>query len=680
MNRRAFLTGSGCLAVGFLVGCSIPPIPDRPEASAEDATGWIIREDGRYRLLLPRTEMGQGIATALKQVACQGLDVDWEQVTVELADTSAIPGFRSTVGSESIRDYAVPLARACTAMKQAVANGQTSGRVAGSLVENLPDTVPKAGRYVGKYVLAEGHRDIVTGAPLFAADMRLKGMIYGRVLRAPLSPEIKSSPVSWNTEAARRDPSFVGVYQSAALTQGNAEGLGIVAETPGALDRIEAALKVQWTWDEKRAAVGIAQMMTGEGRLDGSPDNTVVNAGDMPDGKWDIDLRFDIPFAAHHPIEPRSAVADIKPGQAKVWAGTQDPFYVRKAVTDRLDLDAADLVVQPMRVGGAFGGKTLVTVEIEAAVLSHLSERPVKVQWTREQELRQAHHRPRTNHRVRARLAGQRLSAWQHKLVSGHVIFTNAALPAWMQSLTDFIGDSGAGRGAAHDYDMPNALVGYDLERLPVLTGPWRGLGAAPNNFAIECAIDACASLAGMDPIAFRLAHIRNPRLAGVLKAVQTMAGTVSGNPRIACGVACGIYKKDSFVAVIAEIQRAQDGSARLTHLWSAHDCGQVINPDQVRAQCEGNLVWGLGMLNHDRLTYRDGRIQEVDFAMAPIPSIDTVPPMSIGLIDSDAQPSGAGETAIVAGAAAVANAIASVSGTVPTQLPLDPAQPVWRT
>jgi isoquinoline 1-oxidoreductase beta subunit len=359
-------------------------------------------------------------------------------------------------------------------------------------------------------------------------------------------------------------------------------------------------------------------------------------------------------------------------GRLEIWVGSQDVFYQRDVVCRRLGMTEDKVLVHGCRVGGAFGGKTISTVELEAAVLAHEIKIPVKVQWTRAQELLQAFHRPPSSHRVRARLKDGQLAHWTHDFASSHILFTAAVVPAWMQKFTDFIGDDGVARGAAFPYKAQAKRTGFDLVRLPVYTGPWRGLGAGPNAFVIESAIDECARVAGLDPINFRLQHIEEPRLKRVLEealasapsASQLAKGWIAGR-----GVACGIYKKTSFAAVVADVQvNPVSGEVRVLHMHCAHDCGRVVNPDQVRAQCEGNLVWGLGMVLVENWS-NDAR----NFGEAPIPRMPQLPGISVHLVDHGEPPSGAGETAIVAAGAAIANAVRAATGWRLRQLPLNP-------
>jgi isoquinoline 1-oxidoreductase beta subunit len=342
---------------------------------------------------------------------------------------------------------------------------------------------PTAGR--ARAPLHQAH-EIVTGQPLFAGDIRLPGMVFGRVLRAPASPELRSQPSRWNDAAARATPGFVALVEDKRLQQANSLGLGIVARTPAALHAVAQALDVQWAIQEGAALDSVAEQIDIDRRLrqPGSLSNAVHKdtidnadnggtASSTANKPWDVDLRLDIPAAAHAPIEPRCAVAQPTDGPGlRLWVGTQDVFYQRDVISQRLGLDDSRVQVHGQRVGGAFGGKTVCTVELEAALLAMATQLPVKVQWTREQEFAQGFHRPPTSHRIRARLRDGRLDTWWHGFASSHILFTNAVLPSWLQRITDVIGDDGVARGAALPYRCREKRTEFDLVRLPLLTGP----------------------------------------------------------------------------------------------------------------------------------------------------------------------------------------------------------------
>ena len=210
-----------------------------------------------------------------------------------------------------------------------------------------------------------------------------------------------------------------------------------------------------------------------------------------------------------------------------------------------------------------------------------------------------------------------------------------------------------------------------------MFTGPWRSLGAAANVFAIESAIDECARVANIDALQFRLAQCEDARLRRALERVANAADWQAKRPSEARvqrgrGVAGGIYKAMSYAAVVADVTIDHElRTIRVDKLWCAHDCGRVINPDQVRAQCEGNLVWGLGMVLRERLPVANSVVSALTFLDSPIPRMSDVPPMQIVLVDEGDAPSGAGETAIVASGAAIANAIRDACGRRPKRLPL---------
>lgn len=697
MKRRHLLAGTGLAAITvvFGAGCSlVPVIPKRPTPGAEDAQGWIRHDaDGRYTLWLACAEMGQQISTALQGLAAAKLGVEPQAVQLRLPATGDIARVRATVGSASVQDFALPLAQACATLREALLAGGAAAGGTTLHAQPLPPSalrsfqaLAKAGAPARPAAPAGQLHAIVTGQPLFAGDTRLPGMLYGRVLRAPVSAELDARPGAMDEAAARADPACIAVVRSPLLLQMNSLGVGIVARSPAALDRIEAALAVQWQVDEGSGfeAEAIAARIDIDRHLARGALRHVPRGDTMPEGEaWSIDLRMDIPLAAHAPIEPRSATAAWSPKAQKsgtvlrVWAGTQDLFYVRDVLARHLALDAERIEVQACRVGGGFGGRTLCTVELEAAVLAQAVGAPVKVHWSRAQEFAQGFQRPPSSHRVRARVRQGRVTHWWHAFASSHILFTPAAMPPWMQALADFAGDSGVARGSQLAYAVPQQRTEFTAQRLPVHTGPWRGLGAGPNILVVESAMDECARQARADPLAWRLAHTTDKRLAAAFERVAreahwknrpaSDATTLRGR-----GIAGGIYKGVSYAAAVADVavDRAS-GQVRVTAIWCAHDCGLVLQPDGVRAQTEGNLVWCLGMVLHEELPVAASRVAATTFADYALPRMGDVPPLHVHLVESGAPPTGAGETAMVAGAGAIANALRDATGHRFTRFPV---------
>lgn len=683
MKRRTFLGGAAAgLTVLFTTACSLPPFPKRPAPDLEDAQGWIRFDKGRYRLYLPRAEMGQNIATGLRQIACEELGIDAAAITVVLPSTAMIRRVRGTVGSESIQVFALPLAQACATLRQALERGESGMLHAEAIPREKLRSFSSSTTHVGKSARLTHGREILTGKALYAGDVRRPNQLYGRVLRAPVSPEISSRLLALDEVAARAVPGFVRLVRSSALLMGASEGVGIVARTPGALDRIADALAPRWETGKRPDTGEVAGLIDIDGHLQRGALRHRLRNDDLDlSTAWTVDLRFDVPAAAHAPIEPRCAVAEYLDGRMQMWVGSQDAFYQRDVVTKRLGLSEEKVVVYPMRIGGAFGSRTISTVELEAAVLAHAVEGAVKVQWTRAQEFTQSFHRPPSSHRIRARVQDGRVTEWWHAFVSSHILFTSAGIPAWLQGMLDFVGDDGVARGAALAYAVPRQRIEHDAIRLPFFTGPWRGLGAGPNLLAIESAMDECAHVSGIDPLAFRIGNMTEPRLRRVLQRVATVSGW--GKPprhdaqwTVGRGMACGIYKGASYAAAVAEVAvERTTGKVHVTRFWCAHDCGQVINPDQVRAQIEGNLVWSIGMVLIEELPFAEGAVTAATFLDSPIPRMADVPPLEVHLIDDGDAPSGAGESAIVAGAGAIANALRAATGTRFQRFPIGAAE-----
>jgi isoquinoline 1-oxidoreductase subunit beta len=711
ISRRKLLQALGWSAGGIVVfagagsAVAFPTFPYRGAPEVKDAATWLsLRPDGTIEIISPRAEIGQGIAVALRQIVAEETGVGLDLVRCRLPDTRLINPARATVGSDSIKQFAPLLARAAAALSvtmraraatildepadalevsngryraqsgttatlSQLAKGETLiiGEQAVAAAKPLSLLPGRAHKWVGKAQATDRIEAIVTAAePIYADDVRLPGMLFG----AAIHPDTVDGTIgAVDDRACRKIPGYIGMRRDGGF-------IGMLAERRGALSKALSVLKVTMETGAGADDAGIARAMNiNDALADGALEHVLKNDKMDPVADYDVDLILEVPMAAHVAMEPRTAVARFLGGKLEIWTGTQDVFFVRGVVADQLHLSESDVVVHGMRTGGAFGGRTICTVELEAARLARAAGRPVKVQWSRRDEFASGFQRPPSHHRIRARLGPDgEISDWWHAFRSGHVIFTSAAMGPFLQFATSFVADFGSQRGALPPYQAQRMRLEFEDVRLPVPTGPWRGLGAGPNNWAIETAIDALARKANRDPVDFRLGVTAKdqPRLAAVLKEVAARSGWPSGRAGHGFGVACGIYKDMSYAAVVAEVTISASGEPRVAHLWCAHDCGLVVNPDQVRAQIEGNLVWGIGMVLHEKLEVNDGRIMARSHADYALPRFSDVPEMDIALIGEENTPSGAGETAIVAAGAAITNAITSATGLTVTRLPYD--------
>jgi isoquinoline 1-oxidoreductase subunit beta len=733
--RRRFLLGAG-LSVSFLSACSIiPPIPKRPDPKTADALGWItLTAQGRWRLFSPRMEMGQNILAGLRDIAALELGIDPSEIEVRLAHTGEIGRVKGTVGSDSIRELTLPLAQACYTLRLAIlerARLQLKGVSLDALSIEKDEVVVQANgnqrialkalalpalRLEAQNVLPEHLRffssttpkktspfpqldEILKGETLFAADIRLPQMLYALILRSPWPDKGlgNSQLIDWNEAAVRAVPGFHSIARHPLLP-----GPALLATRISALEPMRIASNAKWETpspaqpDPVRlididSALKANRFTKTKGAVEEILDLTSASAKQRG-----INLRIDVPLASHAAIEPRCAVARLdSEGGLELWVGTQDPFYVRDVIQRDTGIALEKIVVHPMRIGGAFGGKTIATVEREASILAVLLKRPIKVQWSRADEFQAGFHRQPSSHRVQAKLdAGGMITDWRHSLSTSHVLFTNAILPPWLQALTNFVGDDGAARGQQPLYGFARQRLDLKLTRLPVFTGPWRGLGAGPNVLAIEMAMDAAARVAGVNPLEFRLKHLGGApaghasinqaggdpkRLRQCLLSVDQLAKAkpltdVEQRPYLAKldpslkltrarGLAGGAYKGTSYAAAIAELVIGVDAKGQLKFiqtlkLWCSHDCGLLVNESAVQAQVQGNLVWSIGMVLKERLSAARGTPEQLNFTEYSIPRMSDIPNMEITLLNSTAPPSGAGETAIVAGGGAIANAL----------------------
>lgn len=724
-SRRSFLATSG-LSVTFLGACAIlPAIPRRPQPGAYAAAGWIrLTAAGQWLLYCPRMEMGQNILSSLREVAAIELGVAASDVQMRLPSTQDIAVVKATVGSDSVREYCLPLARACHRLRselikraalrlphakleslQIVGNAikDNSGasialsELAIPALEITSQDVPSEQLRFFKTPISQARTPkpfaqmeaILRGQALYAADIRLPGMLYAVVLRSPWADGAValSTLVSWNEAAVRAVPSFFAIVQHPLLA-----GPALVATRMSAVERMRNAAAAKWSEPMLHVAdpmqiVDIDKALAA-GSITKSKGGVNTQVGD---GAWSVDMRLDVPLASHAFIEPRCAVAQPQSGGGmKLWAGTQDVFYVRDVLRRDLDLPEEKIEVQAMRIGGAFGGKTIASVEREAAIIANATGQAVKVQWSRADEFQAGFHRQPASQRIRARLDAQgMISDWQHSLSTSHVLLTNAVAPPWLQHATKLIGDDGAARGQAPVYGFTRQKLDLQLTRLPVLTGPWRGLGAGPNVLAIEMAMDAAALAAKVDPVAFRLAHLKraspdqaagnakriaqclesavvlakNTPFVSTLPAQSAIENIATGERIIAQGVASGAYKAMSYAAAVAQVEVVIGADKKLQRIrvqkiWCAHDCGRIVDAQGVLAQVQGNLVWTLGMVLSEQLDAPRGTPNPLNFSEYIIPRISDSPPMEIELVESEEPPSGAGETAMVAGAGAIANAV----------------------
>jgi isoquinoline 1-oxidoreductase beta subunit len=720
LPRRRLLRAAGWTAAGVTLAWllprpALPILPSSGAPGAEDGAAWLqMRPDGRLRLVAPVHELGQGSATGLAQVAAEELNLRLDDIELRQPSSAELRRLRFTTGSQCIALHARPMARAAAALREVLRAraGQRLGLPAAALAAAEGGFLAPDGRRLGYAELASGApvlldpgrlppaalhsfdparpkqrigqpaplpeaRGIVTGAPFFAADLRLPGMAYGRCVPPPLAG---ARIVAVETGAAARLPGVVQVVVDPPC------GLvGVVAETPGALDRAVAELRVTWDRPPPIAGQGVGDALDvdralGRGRLEHR-----LFEEQPAEGAWDIDLRLDLAALHHAAQEPRAAVARFAARDGaevvEVWTGSQDLFVNRRRLAADLGWPESRVILHGMRVGGAFGGRAQYDVVREAALLARTAGRPVKVEWTRADEFRADRGRPPSSHRLRARAdAAGRITDWWHASVTGHVLLTEMMGPEWLIGAARLaIADFGATRGIVPPYAVVRRRIEMTDVALPVPVGPWRALGAGPNTLAIETAVDELARRHGRDPVAFRLANLgpEAARLAACLIEARDLgaARPLPSGPGSGRGHACGTYHDASHVACAADVAVDPTTRAiRVLRVCCVLDIGMVVNPDRVRAQVEGCVMMAIGQVLREEARIGPDGYAARRFADYPMAGLLDVPAIEVALRgDPSVPPAGAGEVALIAVVPALVNAIRDATSHRATRLPIRP-------
>ena len=716
-SRRKFLIATGWVAGGvtglYALGkhaVAVAPTIIFPDDTSGAA--WVqIRPGGICHMFFPRIDMGQNANTGLAQIVAEELNIDVLDIQGVQPSTSDVPPLAVTAGSMSLTAFSRPLAVAAATLREglreraAVELGEPVTAVlddvggfqttdlrkvryadlvddAALVIERQADqSVPelyafnssRQKKQVGHSKSPLGIRDLVTGGRVYTADVPMKGVLYGRAVQPPVR----------NARIASLDTSGVAKIQGfvALVEEGNF--VGVVCTTPSAVDRAMAQIHVTWDLQQPINEEEISHLVDVDAKMAaGDLEHIIQDKAHQPNVNWSIDLRFDVQVQTHAAQEPRAAIARFNDAGAEhrleIWTGTQDPFGMQRFASMDTGLSEAEVVIYPQRLGGGFGGREHYEVERDAVKLARAVGRPVKVQWTRADEFMASRSRPASAHRVRIASDEQgNLTNWWYGYVTGHVVFARERLPGWLLPVARLSEDSGVVKGAIAPYQAAHQRVECEDVDLPIDLGVWRSLNGASAIFAIESAMDELAVLQGKDPVAFKIAQMQGeqPRLAYCLAAVRKLSASqpLPEGAGYGRGFACGIYDGRCFVAVSADVFVDEvNQQIKVLHLCCAQDVGMAVNPDQLRAQIESNLVWSIGMALFERFEVDDNTIQSSNFDNYTIPRMRDIPSMDIEIIDQPSlPPTGAGEVALVAGPPAIANAIRDASGFRALKLPI---------
>ncbi|MGF1546369.1 MAG: molybdopterin cofactor-binding domain-containing protein [Thiotrichales bacterium] len=709
VDRRTFLKAGLALGAGLVLGVNLPVkradaamstvVPFAPNAFVR------IGVDNTVTVIAKHLEMGQGVYTGLATLVAEELNADWNQVRVEGAPANAElyqnlfwPGNQGTGGSTAMpnafeqmrkagaaaremlqhaaaKRWGVPVAELI--VREGIVRHAGSNRSAtfGELAEAasneaVPSDVflkePRDFRLIGKVIPRKDTPEKINGSAIYTADVRLPGMLTAVVAHPPrFGAKVKA----FDADSSRRIPGVVAVVQIPA-------GVAVLGRNFWSAQRGRDALKV--TWDESGAfALGSDQIYAQYQALAQKPGAIATDVGDAPTALAQaakiIEAEYQFPFLAHASMEPLNCVVQITGLGCEIWNGVQGQTRDQKAVAALLGIKPEQVEIHMLYAGGSFGrrGNPVSDYVLEAASIAKASGLtvPIKMQWTREDDMRAGHYRPVYVHRVRAALDGDgKPLAWEHRIV-GQSIFSlispNAGKPDWI--------DPTSVEGAAElPYAVPHHRVELHTTELGVPIQWWRSVGSTHTAYAVETMIDALATAAGQDPFAFRHALMaEHPRERAVLALAADKAGW--GKPLTkGRGRGIAVHKSfNSYVAQVAEVTVRDDLTYTVDRVVIAVDCGLPINPDVIRAQMEGGMGYGLAAALNEAITLDQGRVEQSNFHDFALLRIDEMPVVEVHIVPSSAPPTGVGEPATPVIAPAVANALFAATGQRLRQLPL---------
>jgi isoquinoline 1-oxidoreductase len=692
LSRRRFLQLCGG---GVVVLIGVGPFTARAQAAKfvypEDFNAYlVIGSGGRVTVYSGKIEMGQGVMTSQAQMVAEELGVALASIDMVLGDTDRCPADMGTFGSLTTRMFG-PALRAAAAQARLtlltlaarrlgapvdqlrVANGVVS--VAGRAERSVDYAALSRGAQITLVVDAKAAlrsprdfdvmgrsprrldgRDKVTGTALYAADIRLPGMLYAKVLRPPVHGAVM---VQVDTAAALAAPGTVVVEQGELVAALHAD--------PGMADAALALVSAQWRmppqeldpdniFDHLVAAAAPLHVISARGDV----------VAEAPRAQQRFDSVYRKGYVAHAALETHAALAQVKDGKATVWASTQTPFPTRDRIAKVLGLETRNVRVITPYVGGGFGGKSADLQAVEAARLASITGAPVQVAWSRAEEFHNDTFDPASVVQLASGLdhAG-RIAYFDYAVYSAG---ERGAASCYDIAHTRFRGSGGPSYGTA-----PAAPSLH-----PFGVGPWRGPGANMNCFAIESQIDLMAAAAGQDPLAFRMAHLSDARMRRVLQAAADAFGwkAAPAPSRRGVGMACAI-DAGTYVATMAEVAvDAASGRIRVLRVVCAQDMGVVVNPEGARMQAEGAITMGLGYTLAEEVRFHGGEVLDRNFDTYSIPRFSWVPRIEVVLVANDElAPQGAGEPPIVTTGAVIANAVFDATGARLFRLPMTPGR-----
>ena len=709
LTRRAFLMTTAMAGGGLVIGFRLPgrraeaagaTRAGRPAATYAPNAFLRIAKDGSITVLAKHSEMGQGVYTSLAMVIAEELEADWRRIRVEAAPAHLDYkhtqwGIQGTGGSTSSAESFDQMRRAgATAKAMLIAAAAKRWRVDpatcraenglvihqggkqlsyGQLAEQAakippPAQValkdPKDFRLIGKPTKRLDTPEKVTGRGVFGIDVKLPGLLTAVVARPPVFGGKVTQVNSGKAKTVRGVKAVVEIPS----------GVAVVADTFWNAKLGRDALEVTWD-DGPLAGLDSAEQGRQYAELAGRTGAVARNDGDaksaIAGAAQRIEATYDFPYLAHACMEPLNATAHVRPGRVEVWAPTQMQTGDQGAAAQIAGVKPEQVTLHTTLLGGGFGRRANPAADFvsEAVHVSKAVGSPVKVVWTREDDMRGGYYRPRTTVTAAAGVSADgRLVGWETHIANQSILAGTPFGEAMAKTGVDFTQVEGLADLA---YDVPNVRVEWHRAPAGVPVLWWRSVGHSFSAFVKETLVDECAVAAGKDPVAFRLELLaKHPRQQAALRLAAEKAGWGKAGQGHFQGVAVHESFR-SIVAQVAEVSVKQDGTVTVHKVTCVIDPGMVINPDTVRAQMESGVVYGLSMAFYGAITFKRGRVEQGNFDDYPVLRMDEMPEVEVHIIESGAEMGGVGEPGVPPTAPAVANAIFRATGKRIRRLPI---------
>jgi isoquinoline 1-oxidoreductase beta subunit len=719
LTRRTLLKSSGTAAAVLLIGFDVPRAKGAPEKPlANPLKAWVrIDQDGAVTLIYAKSEMGQGVSTSLPMILADELGVSWEKVRVEHAPLDPTHAGQGTGGSGSVAGTWMPLRQAgaaaremliqaaaqqwsvepasCTARESAVWH-ENKSLTYGELVETaaqlpVPDLAtvrlkkPDEFQIIGKSIPRTDIPAKVDGSAGYGIDVRVPGMVYAMVARCPVfGGKVKSFDAS--KAKAMRGVHDVFVIEAAPEVH-SWGGVAVVADST--YTAMQARKLLQIEWDNGPHAGESSETLRREfRRLVDSQMKVVLNQGDAegaiasaPDEKK-IESDYELPFQAHATMEPMNCTVYLGNGRAEAWVPAQGPEWVMQVIAQVSGLPPEKIQVHTTYLGGGFGRRYQADFAMEAAQVAKRVGRPVQLVWSREDDMTHDFYRPASYHRISGAVdAGGNILAWRHKSTSTSIA------EWWNPKETPESSELGCAT------QMPYSVKNYKIEYLPAASGVprawWRSVEASSIGFVMESFMDELAHAAAADPYEFRMqklsggrkvvdavSHKGRPLDTGRMQGVLQLAAEkgdwgkplAKGHGR---GIACH-YSFHSYTANVVDVA-TENGNVRVKRVVSAVDIGTPVNPNGIRAQVEGAIVYGLTAALKSQITIQNGSAVQSNFDRFTTLSMKETPELIVHIMPSTIAPTGIGEPGLPPVAPALMNAIFAATGKRIRRLPLQP-------